>query len=164
MMLGKEFGVVAITGNTKNDERQPIIDKFQSDPNIRVLVITVRTGNVGLNLVEANHVVFNDYSYSPSDMMQAEARIYRLGQTKKAYVHYLTSQGTVDEDVIGVLTTKQNIINGIIDGVEYEVDSQEYKDQERGVENQVLDKLKGMMKSQKIQKTRTAMFKQKKRK
>ena len=163
MMLGKEFGVVAITGKTPSDERQPIIDKFQSDPNVRVLVITVRTGNVGLNLVEANHVVFNDYSYSPSDMMQAEARIYRLGQTKKAYVHYLTSQDTVDEDVIGVLTTKQNIINGIIDGVEYEVDSQEYKDQERGVENLVLGKLKEMMKSQKIQKTKTAMFKQKKK-
>ena len=164
MMLGKEFGVVAITGETKNDERQPIIDKFQSDPNVRVLVITVRTGNVGLNLVEANHVVFNDYSYSPSDMMQAEARIYRLGQTKKAHVHYLTSEGTVDEDVIAVLTSKQNIINGIVDGVEYEVDSQEYKDQERGVENLVLGKLKKMMKSQKIQKTKTAMFKQKKRK
>tara|TARA_R110000765_G_scaffold39772_1_gene86225 strand:+ start:1041 stop:2585 length:1545 start_codon:yes stop_codon:yes gene_type:complete len=162
--LGNKFGVVAITGKTPSDERQPIIDKFQSDPNVRVLVITVRTGNVGLNLVEANHVVFNDYSYSPSDMMQAEARIYRLGQTKKAYVHYLTSQGTVDEDVIGVLTTKQNIINGIIDGVEYKVDSQEYKNQERGVENLVLGKLKEMMKSQKIQKTKTAMFKQKKRK
>jgi len=155
---------IAITSKTDSKDRQPIIDKFQSDPNVRVLVMTVRTGNVGLNLTEANHVIFNDYSYSPSDMMQAEARIYRLGQTKTTFIHYMSSQDTVDEDVLDVLTNKQNIINGVIDGVNYPQDSQGYKDQERGVENIILDKLNAMIKSQKVQKTRTKMFHQKKKK
>lgn len=151
--IGKKLGVAAINSDTKFEERQPIIDKFQSDPNVRVLVMTVKTGNVGLNLVEANHVVFNDYSYSPSDMMQAEARIDRIGQTKPVTIHYMSSQNTVDEDVIDLLTKKQNVLNGIIDGTPYTYD-------ERGIEQSVLDKLNAMMKSQKIQKTRTAMFKQ----
>ena len=173
--LGREIGEklstknfshpkVAITSETDSKDRQPIIDKFQSDPRVRVLVMTVRTGNVGLNLVEANHVVFNDYSYSPSDMMQAEARIFRLGQTKTTFIHYMSSQDTVDEEVLDVLTNKQNVINGIIDGVIYPQDSQQYKDQERGVENIILDKLNAMMKSQKIQKTKTPRFHQKKKK
>ena len=171
--LGREIGEklstkdyshpkVAITSETDSKDRQPIIDKFQSDPRVRVLVMTVRTGNVGLNLVEANHVVFNDYSYSPSDMMQAEARIFRLGQTKTTFIHYMSSQDTVDEDVLDVLTNKQNVINGIIDGVIYPQDSQQYKDQERGVENIVLGKLHAMIKSQKIKKNKP--FGQKKKK
>ena len=97
-------------------------------------------------------------------MMQAEARIFRLGQTKTTFIHYMSSQDTVDEDVLDVLTNKQNVINGIIDGVIYPQDSQQYKDQERGVENIILDKLNAMMKSQKIQKTKTPRFHQKKKK
>ena len=89
-------------------------------------------------------------------MMQAEARIDRIGQTKPVTIHYMSAENTVDEDVIDLLTKKQNILNGIIDGTPYTYD-------EKGIQQSVLDKLNAMMKSQKIQKTRTAMFKQKKK-
>ena len=153
--LGKELGTTAHTSELlKQEDRQKIIDEFTSDQqHTKVLVMTVRTGNVGLNLTQANHVVFNDYSYSPSDMMQAEDRAHRLGQTKPVTIHYISCSGTVDEDAIELLTKKQKVLNGLIDGTPYTYD-------EKGIEQSVLDKLKLMLKSQKVKKTKTARFKQ----
>lgn len=155
-LLAEKLGVKAHTSElTSPEERQKIIDEFTSDQqHTKVLVMTIRTGNVGLNLTQANHVVFNDYSYSPSDMMQAEDRAHRLGQTKTVTIHYISSAGTVDEDALDLLTKKQKVLNGIIDGTPYTYD-------EKGIEQSVLDKLKLMIKSQKVKKTKTAKFKQK---
>ena len=154
--LADSFNTDSHDGDMKTEQRQKLIDDFMNQNEKKVLVMTVKTGGVGLNLTQANHVVFGDYSYSPADMDQAESRAHRLGQKNRVVIHYITAENTVDEDSIEILTKKSNVVNGIIDGTPYPYD-------EIGVQKTVLEKLNKMIKSQKVKKTKTARFKQKRK-
>ena len=76
-------GALAITGSTK--DRQHIIQQFR-DGEDRVLYITYGCGAYGLNLQFCHNVIFAEHGFDYATRLQAEARIYRMGQTED--VHY----------------------------------------------------------------------------
>ena len=140
-LIAEKLNVVAHTSRvTDSSKRQDIIDEFTNNPNEKVLVMTVRTGNVGLNLTEANHIVFCDFSYSPADMLQAEDRAHRIGQEKTVNIHYLSAEDTIDQKAISLLNKKSKILNGIIDGKKYVYD----KTDEKNIESEIIQELKNM--------------------
>jgi SWI/SNF-related matrix-associated actin-dependent regulator of chromatin subfamily A-like protein 1 len=110
--LTEELGdaAVSITGSTPSDERLGIADRFGSDPRVRVLVGNLVAAGVGLTLTAATHVVFNDLDWVPANHWQAEDRIYRIGQTRPAFVTYLVAEGTLDDYVAALLEQKARLV------------------------------------------------------
>jgi hypothetical protein len=101
---------VTITGAVKARERQKAADRLQKDDRVRVLAGNLQAAGVGITLTAATHVVFNDLDWVPANHWQAEDRIYRIGQTRPAFVTYLCADGTLDDFVAALLEQKARTI------------------------------------------------------
>lgn len=115
--LMNHFGDMAtkITGSCSTKARQQAVDDFQSGKK-KVMVANIIAGGVGITLVEANNLIFNDFDWVPSNHFQAEDRIHRIGQTKNCTINYLYVQSAeIDNYMANMLETKSTYINKIID-------------------------------------------------
>ena len=79
------------------EARNHSIDRFLNDDMISVLVATPGAAKEGLTLIEENHVIFFDRSFSLDDYLQSQDRIHRISQTWTCYVHNLVMSDSVDE-------------------------------------------------------------------
>jgi SNF2 family DNA or RNA helicase len=116
--LAKELGstAVIVTGKTPAAMRQPLVDRFQNDADVRVFIANIIAGGTGLNLTAATQVVFNDLDWVPTNHWQAEDRAYRIGQTRTVNVTYFIARDTIDDFVQAVLETKAALVNAIVEG------------------------------------------------
>ncbi|MEJ2547969.1 MAG: DEAD/DEAH box helicase, partial [Gemmatimonadota bacterium] len=117
--IAAHFGEAAVklTGATPSGKRQQIVDAFQEDEGVRVLVANIIAGGVGLNLTAARQVVFNDLDWVPANHWQAEDRAYRIGQTGTVNVTYVTAAGhAVDEFVASTLAAKAALVEAVVEG------------------------------------------------
>jgi len=116
--LAKELGTTAVvvTGKTPATMRQPLVDRFQHDADVRVFIANIIAGGTGLNLTAASQVVFNDLDWVPTNHWQAEDRAYRIGQTRTVNVSYFVARDTIDDFVHAVLETKSALVNAIVEG------------------------------------------------
>ncbi|KAG0335851.1 hypothetical protein BG004_008297 [Podila humilis] len=86
-------------GQTKVDERQPMIDSFNDDSSYKVFILSTKAGGFGINLTGANVVIMYDQDFNPQNDKQAEDRAHRVGQTREVEVIKLISKGTVEEQI-----------------------------------------------------------------
>ena len=107
---------VTLSGKDKMEARQESVDKFQQDENTKVFVLNIKAGGIGLTLTAGSIVMFADMDWSPEVHSQAEDRAHRIGQNRMVNVYYYMVQGTIEEDIIGLLTEKKKIIDEILDG------------------------------------------------
>src|SRR5262249_38229638 len=116
--LAKDLGdtAVVVTGKTAAAIRQPLVDRFQNDSDVRVFVANIVAGGTGLNLTAATQVVFNDLDWVPTNHWQAEDRAYRIGQTRMGNGTYFVARDTIDDFVQAVLETKAALVNAIVEG------------------------------------------------
>jgi len=117
--LKEYFGeqAVILTGQTPIQERQILIDKFQTDKNIRVFLTGIKSGGVGITLTEASHALFLDQSWVPGDHAQAQDRIHRPGQTADhVTIYQLYSKNSIDEYMFNILQEKQKLFDQLIEG------------------------------------------------
>lgn len=80
-----------------NELRSRYIVNFDKDPMLRVLLMDVRLGALGLNVNQASRVYFINPVCRPSTEAQAVKRAHRIGQTKPVYVETLILTGTIEE-------------------------------------------------------------------
>ena len=106
--------IVDYYGLTPQDERQPNIKKFQSDPKCRFIVGTPSTGGYGITLTAANTVIYYSNGYDLEKRLQSEDRAHRIGQKKSVtYVDILADE-TVDEKIVKSLRKKINIASEVL--------------------------------------------------
>ncbi|KAJ2393920.1 DNA-dependent ATPase fun30 [Coemansia sp. RSA 2559] len=97
-----------LDGQTKVDERQTMIDEFNSEEStVPVFLLSTKAGGFGINLTSANVVVIYDSGNNPSEERQAEDRSHRVGQVKDVRVYKLIGSGTIDEDILESSRAKQ---------------------------------------------------------
>ena len=89
-----------ITGKHTQKQRTNAIQAFQNDPDTTVMVISVRSGAVGINLTAANFVFFMDPLMSGKQHAQAVGRAWRMGQQRPVTVKQLYVPGTVEERIL----------------------------------------------------------------
>ena len=104
------------TGGLAAAERQEIVDRFQTDPNLCYFAGTVGAAGVGITLTAAARVCFLDLPWTPGGKIQAEDRAHRIGQTQKVEVVNVLAKGTIDERMLEILREKEFIIAQAIDG------------------------------------------------
>ncbi|KAI1103147.1 P-loop containing nucleoside triphosphate hydrolase protein [Jackrogersella minutella] len=91
------YSVSYLDGSLSYEERQQVVDDFNSDPNQFVFLISTKAGGIGLNITSANKVVIMDPHWNPSYDLQAQDRAYRIGQVRDVEVYRLISAGTIEE-------------------------------------------------------------------
>lgn len=87
--------------------RKLALQKFNHDPKIRVLIMSLKAGGVGLNLQRANHMVIMDRWWNPATMDQAIARIHRMTQLKETYIHTVVIKDTIEESLMDNILNKK---------------------------------------------------------
>lgn len=102
------------TGAMGVGERTEALDSFKSGIE-KVLLISLKAGNVGLTLTSANHVILAEPFWNPYVEDQAKDRVYRIGQAKDVHVYSLFNQGTVEERIYEVQEKKRQIIGKALD-------------------------------------------------
>lgn len=101
-----------LDGHTK--DRQARVDRFQSDPHIKLFLISLRAGGLGLNLTAADYVIHIDPWWNPAVELQASDRTHRIGQEKPVFVFKLITRDSVEEKVLLLQERKQDIVDQVI--------------------------------------------------
>ncbi len=96
-----------ITGDTKVELRQSLVDSFSENEKCGALVCQIQAGGVGLNIQAASIVIFCEPQIKPSLTWQALSRVYRMGQVRNVLVYHLLSPSTVDEEMNRLLQGKE---------------------------------------------------------
>ncbi len=95
-------------GGMSAKEKDTNINNFQTDPNTRVMIGTVQTGGMGIDLTAGSVEVFTDLSFlAPSTILQAEKRLHRLNQKNSVVIIKLLAKHTVDQHWLKLLENKK---------------------------------------------------------
>ena len=106
--------VVDYFGETDQENRSKNIKRFQTDDKCRFFVGTTHTGGYGITLTAGSTMIYFSNGYDLEKRQQSEARIDRIGQTKKMTYIDIMSQDTIDEHIVKALRNKVNIANTIM--------------------------------------------------
>ncbi|MDQ0593611.1 SNF2 family DNA or RNA helicase [Chryseobacterium ginsenosidimutans] len=108
-----------LTGRTK--DRGTKVNNFQTNENIRVFLISLKAGGVGLNLTEADYVYLVDPWWNPASENQAIDRSYRIGQVKNVIAVRLICTNTVEEKILNLQKKKSKLAEGLIKTNEFKL-------------------------------------------
>jgi SNF2 family DNA or RNA helicase len=105
---------LVMTGATV--DRQALVRRFQTDPEVKVLIMTLKTGGVGLNLTAADYVFIFDPWWNRSAETQAIDRVHRIGQTKPVFSYRLIARGTIEERILLLQEQKVDLVSNVLQG------------------------------------------------
>ncbi|KAL8665591.1 MAG: hypothetical protein Q9202_002095 [Teloschistes flavicans] len=88
---------------------------FTDQPDCMILLVSLRAGNAGLNLVAANQVIIMDPFWNPYVEEQAIDRAHRIGQQKEVRVHRVLVEGTVEDRILALQEKKRKMIESALD-------------------------------------------------
>jgi len=111
-LVAKEIPHLMLTGQTEN--RQALVDKFQSDPAIPVFLLSLKAAGSGLNLTAASYVVLYDPWWNPAVEAQAIDRTHRIGQRNQVIAYRLLARGTVEEKIRALQRDKAAMAAAVI--------------------------------------------------
>lgn len=95
-------------------QRQAIVDQFNEDPSIDVLLLSTQIGGLGLNLTGADVVIFVDHDWNPANDLQAMDRAHRIGQKRTVNVYRLITSGTLEEKMMRLQQFKTRTADALI--------------------------------------------------
>ncbi|CAG9863587.1 unnamed protein product [Phyllotreta striolata] len=103
-----------LDGKVPVAKRQEIIDQI-NDPNrpTKILLLSLKAGGVGLNLMGANHLFIMEPHWNPQMEIQAVARVYRLGQEKPVFIYKLIAAETIEKEILDIQEKKINIADSM---------------------------------------------------
>ncbi|XP_017778365.1 PREDICTED: transcription termination factor 2 [Nicrophorus vespilloides] len=106
-----------LDGKIPVHKRPAIIDNINNPKSkTKVLLLSLTAGGVGLNLVGANHLFLLDLHWNPQLEMQAQDRIYRVGQKKTVHVYKFMTADTIEERIKKLQDHKMNIAEAMLTG------------------------------------------------
>ena len=101
-----------LDGRTR--KRREKVEHFQSDPDLKLFLISLKAGGLGLNLTAAEYVFLLDPWWNPAVEAQAIDRTHRIGQTRHVFAYRLIARDTVEEKVIELQASKRELADAII--------------------------------------------------
>ncbi|XP_042500157.1 DNA annealing helicase and endonuclease ZRANB3 isoform X2 [Macadamia integrifolia] len=124
----KGVGFVRVDGLTSALDRQLAIKSFRSSPEVKVAIIGITVGALGLDLSVSENIVFLELPKTSNELLQAEDRAHRRGQTKAVNVYIFCAKDTLDESHWQKLNKKLYCVSSVTNGKKDAVE-------EIGVEN-----------------------------
>lgn len=110
----QEFGIdyVSMTGATH--DRQAVVDRFQKDKKCKVLLMTLKTGGVGLNLTAADNVYIFEPWWNKAAEEQGINRLHRIGQKSTVMCYSIITRGTIEEKIVQLQQKKSMLVDELI--------------------------------------------------
>jgi SNF2 family DNA or RNA helicase len=112
----EKWKYVTLHGAMSKNARNANIEKFKTDPKLNILIATLKTGGIGLNLTCARYVMNVDPYWNSAAEIQAFSRVYRIGQEYETEFVNLTLAGTVDEHMNTIKERKKKEIDQVTAG------------------------------------------------
>lgn len=101
-----------LDGSTK--DRQSLVDAFNTDPSIRLFLISLKAGGTGLNLTAADTVIIYDPWWNPAVESQAVDRAHRIGQVKTVNVYRLVTEHSVEQRIMELKKKKAHLVDALV--------------------------------------------------
>ncbi|CAF0892590.1 unnamed protein product, partial [Didymodactylos carnosus] len=81
-----------------------------------VLLLSLKAGGEGLNLIGGCHLFLYELSYNPQNEQQACDRIYRIGQTRDVYIYRLLIRSSIEERICELQAKKLQLSSDVLRG------------------------------------------------
>jgi SNF2 family DNA or RNA helicase len=114
LLEDRHLNYVRLDGSVPQKRRQALMHRFRKDPDCR-LFITTNAGATGLNLQAANTVINVDLPWNPAILEQRIGRAHRMGQKRPVQIFLLVTEGTLEESLLGTLSSKQALFLAALD-------------------------------------------------
>ena len=113
-------------GSMPPKSRNEAVLEFTSNPHCKVMLVSLKAGNAGLNLTAASQVIILDPHWNPFVEMQAADRAYRIGQLREVEVHrvLIDAEGmdakedgsaTVEDRILALQEKKRQLVESALD-------------------------------------------------
>ncbi|NQT18687.1 MAG: DEAD/DEAH box helicase [Planctomycetes bacterium] len=116
----RKWDYVFFHGGVPSRKRKDLIQRFRDDPSCR-LFLSTDAGGVGLNLQNASVVINMDQPWNPAVLEQRVGRVHRIGQRLPVRVIHFIAEKTIEEGMLSLLSFKQSMFAGVLDGGQDEV-------------------------------------------
>ncbi|KAK0404911.1 hypothetical protein QR680_017694 [Steinernema hermaphroditum] len=113
-VISQGYNYLRMDGQTNVAVRQALVEKFNTDPEQFVFLLTTRVGGLGVNLTGANRIVIFDPDWNPSTDAQARERAWRIGQTRAVTIYRLLTSSTIEEKIYHRQIFKQFLVNRVL--------------------------------------------------
>jgi len=101
-----------LDGATKN--RGEVVEEFQRNDHIKLFLISLKAGGVGLNLTEADYVFMLDPWWNPAVEQQAVDRTHRIGQKKNVFIYKFITKDSIEEKILALQSRKRIVAESLI--------------------------------------------------
>jgi non-specific serine/threonine protein kinase len=101
-------------GSTSAVDREKAIQSFQKNDEVRVFLISLKAGGVGLNLTAADYVYIVDPWWNPAVEQQAIDRTHRIGQTKNIFAYRMICKDTIEDKILQLQDKKRALAKDLV--------------------------------------------------
>jgi SWI/SNF-related matrix-associated actin-dependent regulator 1 of chromatin subfamily A len=105
---------VTVTGRDSAVNKQAAVDAFQNNPDVQLIICSIKAAGVGLTLTASSDVAFIELAWTYADCCQCEDRAHRIGQKDNVTCYYLIGRGTIDQTIYSLIHKKKSIANEIM--------------------------------------------------
>lgn len=111
-MIKRKWKFLYLDGKTQN--RQQLVDQYQTDDSIPFFLISLKAGGAGLNLTAADYVLHVDPWWNPAAENQASDRAHRIGQTRPVFVYKFLMKDSVEDKILELQNRKQKMVSQLV--------------------------------------------------
>lgn len=111
----KKIRYQAIYGDVKIDDRGPIVEDFQNNPDTKIFLAQIDTAGLGITLTAADTCVYYSANFNYAAYSQSLARIHRIGQRNVCTYIHLVVEHTIDAQIYKALSKKEDLARTIVD-------------------------------------------------
>jgi SNF2 family DNA or RNA helicase len=108
------LGTVALYGEVPSEERMAVADRFQNDPDTRLLVANPAAAGTGFTLTAACYAIYETLSWRYDYYAQSQDRNHRIGQTRPVTYIRLIAADTIEEAITAALERKSELARALL--------------------------------------------------
>jgi SNF2 family DNA or RNA helicase len=106
--------VLWLHGGLSKAKRDELVDRFQTDTEPMLFLLSLKAAGTGLNLTAANHVIHVDRWWNPAVEDQATDRAFRIGQSRNVQVRTFICTGTLEERIDEMIERKKALASSVV--------------------------------------------------
>lgn len=110
----RDFNYERLDGRVRGNERQKAIDRFESEKDSFIFLLSTRAGGVGINLTAADICIIFDSDWNPQNDVQAQARCHRIGQTKDVRIYRLVTSRSFEQEMFDRASKKLGLEQAVL--------------------------------------------------
>jgi SNF2 family DNA or RNA helicase len=106
--------VLWLHGGLSKTRRDELVERFQTDTEPMLFLLSLKAAGTGLNLTAANHVIHVDRWWNPAVEDQATDRAFRIGQSRNVQVRKFICTGTLEERIDEMIERKKALASSVV--------------------------------------------------